>query len=657
MQALIQSLQQGLQTLHATTMEQPEYNNNREDDEAFLPPRRNHTEPNLLLEESAFMPMARATTMVTTTKTTKRIPTANNLFDMLENQQQQQPRATTSIGIVEPILWRIQMAQGRLHESSRLVTLLAAPLLEQGVGGINGSEREEEEESDVVPTSLSAQEAELPLAHDDDRRRRHISNLLNLLSTFLYLTNYYIAAPTSGQYAAKLSSNGSTALAGLVMGMTPTAALAGTLLYSYWTSFSYKYALVFAACMALVGNVLYATALVADNFLYVLAGRLLIGFGSCRSINRRYIADAYGRASRTAAAAAFVTAGSLGMAVGPAMAAALQYVTPPDASTSTFGKHAAAVWWTVENAPGWVMTVAWTMYLVVLLLYFCDPPRGGQDHPTNAAESDDKTLSPSPQEKEDATSDERQSLLSNTKSTPKTTRDVNDDDDEERASASSFSSSSPQSYQQAIPVVATLIICFLLKMTLECLVSSTATVTAHYFDWDASSVGVYLALQGLSMFPANVVVAHASLALGFEDCHLILWTAILMTAGTWGILNYSGLFHGDKGHDDDDGYTIAQYTCFGMMIFVAANALEGPNMSLLSKSIPKRWSRGFFNMGLLATEAGTFGRTVGDLVITWFGTTGGIESMLNHTFLMLSVTLSVTVLITYKIFPFLEPRD
>ena len=138
----------------------------------------------------------------------------------------------------------------------------------------------------------------------------------------------------------------------------------------------------------------------------------------------------------------------------------------------------------------------------------------------------------------------------------------------------------------------------------------------------------------------------------------MLWTTILMTAGTWGILNDSGFFHGDKGHDDDDdGYTITQYISFGMMIFVAANALEGPNMSLLSKSIPKRWSRGFFNMGLLATEAGTLGRTVGDLLITWFGTTGGIESMLNHTFWVLGVILAVTVVITHRIYPFLEPRD
>ena len=193
-------------------------------------------------------------------------------------------------------------------------------------------------------------------------------------------------------------------------------------------------------------------------------------------------------------------------------------------------------------------------------------------------------------------------------------------------------------------------------MTLECLLSSTATVTTYYFDWDASAVGIYLALQGLCMFPANLFVAAASQR-GYEDRDIMLWTLIFMTIGTWGIIDYGGS-HNNDNDDDDSSYTIFQYIFFGMIIFIATNALEGPNMSLLSKTIPKRWSRGFFNMGLLATEAGTFGRTVGDFAITWFGLgAGGIESMLNHTFFFLSITLSITVVVTFKIFPFLEPRD
>ncbi len=43
----------------------------------------------------------------------------------------------------------------------------------------------------------------------------------------------------------------------------------------------------------------------------VIVGRYLNGFGSARAINRRYIADTFSRRERTAASAAFVTAGAL----------------------------------------------------------------------------------------------------------------------------------------------------------------------------------------------------------------------------------------------------------------------------------------------------------------------------------------------------------
>ena len=191
-----------------------------------------------------------------------------------------------------------------------------------------------------------------------------ISNILNLLSTFLFLTNYYIVAPSSGRYASKLGGN--EALAGLIIGMTPIAALASTILYSWWTSHSYKAALIFASTCSIVGNILYALGLPCNSILLVMVGRLLTGFGSVRSINRRYIADCFSRDERTAAFAAFVTAGALGMVAGPALAAILDLVTPEN-----------NIFWSAENAPGWIMCVIWSIYLILLVLKFQDPPRNG----------------------------------------------------------------------------------------------------------------------------------------------------------------------------------------------------------------------------------------------------------------------------------------
>ena len=76
----------------------------------------------------------------------------------------------------------------------------------------------------------------------------------------------------------------------------------------------------------------------------VLLGRMLTGFGSARTINRRYIADYYSIEDRTSGMAVFVSASALGMAVGPGLAAALSAVAPAGSGTNSF--------WTIETAPG-----------------------------------------------------------------------------------------------------------------------------------------------------------------------------------------------------------------------------------------------------------------------------------------------------------------
>ena len=76
-------------------------------------------------------------------------------------------------------------------------------------------------------------------------------------------------------------------MAGLVIGMTPNAALVATVLYCWWSNHSYKAPLIFAAACSLLGNLLYASALHYDSTAFVLMGRALNGFGSARSINRK----------------------------------------------------------------------------------------------------------------------------------------------------------------------------------------------------------------------------------------------------------------------------------------------------------------------------------------------------------------------------------
>lgn len=51
-----------------------------------------------------------------------------------------------------------------------------------------------------------------------------------------------------------------------------------------------------------------------------------------------------------------------------------------------------------------------------------------------------------------------------------------------------------------------LLIYFMLKFSMEILLSASSVVTAHYFGWTSQSVSVFLALLGLTVLPINYVV-------------------------------------------------------------------------------------------------------------------------------------------------------
>ena len=497
---------------------------------------------------------------------------------------QSEASLTSAISTSHPdyVLWQIHVARRRLRQTSELVQYLA--------------------------TTLLLSEGSIHDGDDDETLHDHqLSNLLNLLSTFLYMTNYYIVAPTSGHYAQQLG--GSPALAGMIIGMTPVAALLSTLLYSWWTSHSYKHALCFASCCSCLGNILYALGLPYHSLSLVLWGRLLNGFGSARSINRRYIADAYAPRDRTAASATFVTAGALGMATGPAIASALHW-TIWDTSN---------VWWQAENSIGWTMAIAWLVYFVTLVLYFENPPR-----------------------KEDGLGEQKRLLGSeHDKDDENASYQMNGD----RALLSSRSTEPLEvPVWRNVPVLTTFWVYFVLKLVLECSLSSTSMLTHYYFGWDASAVGVYLAVLGLLVLPTNGVVVNLVTRYGWEDRQWIVGLLVGITVGCVLLLQFSSV------------YSWHHYVLGSVTIFLATNALEGPNMSLLSKTIPHSWRRGIFNVGLLATEAGTLGRAVGDVFLTVCGHQG-LEYLLNRCFGALCGVSFVTTVLSMLLYSHLEPLE
>ena len=81
-------------------------------------------------------------------------------------------------------------------------------------------------------------------------------------------------------------------------------------------------------------------------------------------MNRRYISDCVPLKIRMQASAGFVSASALGMACGPALAGLLQ--TDFKIKNVTFNQ---------DTLPGWVMAVAWLLYLVWLAISFREPAR------------------------------------------------------------------------------------------------------------------------------------------------------------------------------------------------------------------------------------------------------------------------------------------
>lgn len=532
----------------------------------------------------------------------------------------------------EPVLDQIQAARSRLRQSTKYAELVAAQ------AGIFDRENADDQIPDETRTPASQFTA-----------AQRTSSFLNLCSSFLYMTNYYVVAPTVGEYAVKLGST--EAMAGIIIGMTPNAALLATFLYGWWSNYSYRHALIFAASCSVVGNICFALALHYDSLALVLVGRFCNGFGSARSINRRYIADTFSKADRTAASANFVTSGALGMAAGPAIAFALGNVNFSESSTLL----------TNVNAPGWVMLGLWSMFLVAAILVFEEPDRSNLYKDTSRA-----PVAPVSSRLEFGTvpsshtavvptdvgrSDERAPLILHGKQSDSALLQGGDGTVPGKQQPRPHEPSKPQFAPKKEPpiwrnasVMISLWLYFVLKLVLELLLSSTATVTKFYFAWTSKSTGLFMALVALLMFPVNIGVAK--LSQHYEDRELILWALAALMVSVVGIMNFALR-----------GYSVVQYVTFSVGCFVSANSLEGPNMSLLGKTIPMSWAKSTFNSGFLSTEAGTLARSVGDDIISTVAGTMGIEWLLNGTFLPLAVLCGVSLLLVRKFYDQLIEAD
>ncbi|XP_028767526.1 SPX domain-containing membrane protein At4g22990 isoform X2 [Neltuma alba] len=435
--------------------------------------------------------------------------------------------------------------------------------------------------------------------HVDDQRYNFMSLLLNLANTFLYMVNTYIIVPTADDYSMSLGA--AATVCGIVIGAMAVAQVFSSVYFSAWSNKSYFRPLVFSSIVLFVGNTMYALAYDLNSIWVLLLGRLFCGLGSARAVNRRYISDCVPLKIRMQASAGFVSASALGMACGPALAGLLQ--TNFKVYKLTFNQ---------DTLPGWVMSVAWLVYLVWLWITFKEPVQEVEEnhvpHQSNA-------------ENDSLEEGVKQPLLITSERKEDEDADQDFDDSEEAPEESRRPATSIRSaYRLLTPSVKVqLLIYFMLKYAMEILLSESSVITTYYFNWSTSSVAIFLACLGLTVLPVNIVVG-SYISNMFEDRQILLVSEIMVCVGI--LLSFHVFFP----------YTQPQYICSGLLMFVAAEVLEGVNLSLLSRVMSSRLSRGTYNGGLLSTEAGTLARVVADATITLAGYLG-VSRLLNVTLL------------------------
>ncbi|EOY24609.1 hypothetical protein QUC31_008851 [Theobroma cacao] len=438
--------------------------------------------------------------------------------------------------------------------------------------------------------------------HIDEERYHFMSLLLNLANTFLYMVNTYIIVPTADDYSMSLGA--AATVCGVVIGAMAVAQVFSSVYFSAWSNRSYFRPLVFSSIVLFVGNTMYALAYDMNSLVVLLLGRLFCGLGSARAVNRRYISDCVPLKIRMQASAGFVSASALGMACGPALAGILQ--TNFKIYKLTFNQ---------DTLPGWVMAAAWLVYLIWLWISFKEPSHDVEERPSPHASNSE------PAENDALEKGLKQPLLITSEDKQEDDEDQEGDGSEEASEESRQPATSIASaYRLLTPSVKVqLLIYFMLKYAMEILLSESSVITTYYFSWSTGTVAIFLACLGLTVLPVNIVVG-SYISNMFEDRQILLASEIMVCVGI--LLSFHVILP----------YTVPQYVCSGLITFVFAEVLEGVNLSLLSRVMSSRLSRGTYNGGLLSTEAGTIARVIADATITLAGYLGE-SKLLNITLL------------------------
>lgn len=207
----------------------------------------------------------------------------------------------------------------------------------------------------------------------DHEKPHHIvfNILFCLLHTCLNSMNSTIVFATNSSYIASIGSN--SFMTGIVIGATHFAAIGFTFIYSSWTNNGYKAPLIFSCIVYIFGNLFYCYSGVFQSLLPMTIGRFLMGVGSARVVNRRYLIDHVEENHLLYYSMMYVVMTSLGHVLGPLCSVFFLFLP----------RYTFFNGWVVINEftwPTWTSTIIWVVLIIMALLFFNEPENLSDKH-------------------------------------------------------------------------------------------------------------------------------------------------------------------------------------------------------------------------------------------------------------------------------------
>ena len=204
--------------------------------------------------------------------------------------------------------------------------------------------------------------------------------LLSVFSSFIHLTNFYILTLSAKDFSLYVGMDAE--YSGLLSAANWASAVVFTFVYSFWSNYQYKLPTFICALFVVIGDFTYLLAYPYKSPALMLAGRLLIGIGGARVINRRYIATYVHPRARTFWNSVFVAGSIIGRGLGPYISTWLLDINI-SLSFIEINKFTSAPL---------LMGSVWLVYSILVLIFFKEPEIAPNKQ--SSAQDDGKSLLP-----------------------------------------------------------------------------------------------------------------------------------------------------------------------------------------------------------------------------------------------------------------------